>query len=74
MRGAAARAVTASAEPAHVDSLGVLPWVVTYKPEVIAIDVGRVSGRRFVFDPEPHATLAEPSRAEPSRAEPRSGR
>jgi len=57
----AARVVTDSAELARVDSLGLLPWVATYKPEVIAIDVDRVSGRRFVFGPEPDGTFVEPS-------------
>lgn len=56
-----ARIVTDVAELELVDGLGLLPWVATYKPEVIAIDVDRMSGRQFVFGPEPDAADIEPS-------------
>lgn len=42
-----------SEESAVVDSIGLTPWVATYKAEIIAIDIDEVSGRKFIFGPQP---------------------
>lgn len=44
-----------------VDTLGLVPWVATYKPDVIAIDLDRLSGREFAFGPQPDGTFMEPT-------------
>lgn len=42
-----------------VDSLGVEPWIAVRKPEVVAIDVEHISGRRFLLGSEPDTTIDE---------------
>lgn len=42
-----------------VDSLGLEPQVAVSKPEVIAIDIDHISGRRFKLGPSPETTIAE---------------
>lgn len=54
-----ARIVSERDEADLVDTLGLVPWIATHKPNIIAIDVDRVSGRQFVFGPEPDGTHIE---------------
>lgn len=42
-----------------VDSMGLTAWIADYKPEVIAIDVERISGRTFKLGPAPDNPLTE---------------
>src|SRR5699024_3665784 len=48
-----ARIVKERTELDRVASLEITPWVATYKDAVIAIDVDHISGRTFLFGPEP---------------------
>lgn len=42
-----------------VDTLDLEAWVAVQKPEVIAIDINHISGRRFVLGPSPDTTITE---------------
>lgn len=42
-----------------VDSLGLEAWIAVRKPEVIAIDIDHISGRRFVLGAGPDTTIEE---------------
>ncbi|GAA4119506.1 pyridoxamine 5'-phosphate oxidase family protein [Enteractinococcus coprophilus] len=42
-----------------VDTLGLEAWVAVRKPDVIAIDIDHISGRRFTLGPGPETTIAE---------------
>lgn len=42
-----------------VDSLGLTAWVAVRKRDVIAIEVERVSGRKFRLGPSPTSTISE---------------
>ena len=44
------RVVEQADELERVDTAGLVPWIRTWKPTVIAIDLTRVTGRRFHFD------------------------
>lgn len=46
-------------ELALVETLDLEAWVAERKPEVIAIDVERISGRRFILGPSPDTTITE---------------
>ncbi|MEW5810609.1 MAG: pyridoxamine 5'-phosphate oxidase family protein [Actinomycetota bacterium] len=53
-----AKLLTTSAEIAEADSAGLYPWVATRKLRYVRITPQTVTGRRFVFGPEPdHAAL-----------------
>lgn len=56
-----ARVATTEEELERVAALGLTPWIATYKPEVIAVDVIDLSGREFIFGPEPDEGLMEPT-------------
>lgn len=45
------RVVEDAAELAKVDAAGLVPWIAAWKPTVIAVDLYRISGRRFLFGP-----------------------
>ena len=42
-----------------VDTLDLDAWIAVRKPEVIAIDIEHISGRRFVLGPSPETTITE---------------
>lgn len=46
-------------ELALVDSLGLEAWVAVRKPEVVAIDITHLSGRKFILGPSPDTTITE---------------
>lgn len=48
-----AREVERQSDIDAFDLSGLTPWIPTLKYHLIAIDVSEVSGRRFVFGPEP---------------------
>ena len=48
-----ARELDSDAERAHAETLGLRPWVPTHKAHWVSLDVTSISGRRFVFGPEP---------------------
>lgn len=54
-----ARFVQQRQELALVDSLELEPQIAARKPAVIAIDIERISGRRFVLGHGPETTIAE---------------
>lgn len=45
------RIVENAAEKAAVDASGLVPWIGSWKPTIIAVDIERISGRRFIFGP-----------------------
>ena len=53
------RAVSQRYELDRVESLGLTAWIADWKPEVIAIDVDRISGRRFDLGPGPDSIITE---------------
>lgn len=55
-----ARIVDDAGELARVTSLGLTPWVATYKTHYVAIDIRHISGRQFQFGPEPDGVYLEP--------------
>src|SRR5690625_7808954 len=55
------RAVSQRYELDRVESLGLTAWIADWKPEVIAIEVDRVAGRRFDLGPGPDSLLPESS-------------
>lgn len=54
-----ARIVDTAAELVHIDELGLRPYIATWKPNAIAVDVELLSGRAFEFGPEPETGPAE---------------
>lgn len=42
-----------------VDTLGLQAWIAARKPDVVAIDVERISGRKFNLGPGPETTIEE---------------
>ena len=42
-----------------VDTLDLEAWIAVQKPEVIAIDIDHISGRRFTLGPSPDTTITE---------------
>lgn len=53
------RVVEGAEELAKVDASGLVPWIAAWKPTVIAVDLHRISGRRFLFGPYPDRGDAE---------------
>lgn len=53
------RIVEGADELAKVDASGLVPWIAAWKPTVIAVDLHRISGRRFLFGPAPEHGDAE---------------
>lgn len=53
------RVVEGAEELAKVEASGLVPWIAAWKPTVIAVDLHRVSGRRFLFGPAPDEGDAE---------------
>lgn len=47
------RIVDDADEKEVVDEAGLVPWIATWKPVIIAVDIERVTGRTFVFGPSP---------------------
>lgn len=45
----------------RVETLGLSAWIAEQKPEIVAIDIERVSGRRFVLGPAPRRTSTYPA-------------
>ena len=43
-----------------VETLGLTAWVAERKPEIVAIDLERVSGRQFLLGPAPESSFSEP--------------
>ena len=48
-----ARVLVNSGEIAAADELPLTPWIPTLKYDYVVIDVAKISGRRFLFGPEP---------------------
>ncbi len=48
-----AEIVTGDAQVARVEALPLMPWVPTVKTNFVRIDVTEISGRSFVFGPDP---------------------
>src|SRR5690625_4727838 len=42
-----------------VETLGLQAWIAARKPDVVAIDVEHISGRKFLLGPGPETTIAE---------------
>lgn len=53
------RVVDDADEQAVVDESGLVPWIATWKPTIIAVDVERITGRRFRFGAQPDQGDAE---------------
>ncbi len=55
-----ARVLSTSAEIEKAERSQLLPWIPTFKPYYVSIDVSEISGRRFTFgaEPDPEATFA----------------
>lgn len=53
------RAVSQRYELDRVESLGLTAWIADWKPDVIAIDVERISGRHFALGPGPDTIITE---------------
>lgn len=53
------RVVEDTEEKTAVESSGLVPWIASWKPTIIAVDLEQITGRQFVFGPSPEDGEAE---------------